>query len=68
MRVVSNERHIKVRHFIGQYATLGGLVALVAGMIISIAAPEQYASTMGCMVAGVLLSLVGGFGGEGLNH
>ena len=61
MRIVSNERHIKVRHFIGQYSTLGGLVALVAGMIISFVAPEQYAITMACMVAGVLLSLVGGF-------
>jgi hypothetical protein len=61
MRIVANERHIKVRHFIGQYATLGGLVALVAGLIISFVAPEQFAITMGCMTLGILLSLIGGF-------
>jgi hypothetical protein len=61
MLVVSNERHIRIRSFVGKYATLGGLLALVAGLIISFVAPEQFAVTMGCMVLGVVLSLIGGF-------
>jgi hypothetical protein len=61
MQVIANERHIRVRSFIAQYATLGGLVVLIAGMVISFLAPEQFALTMGCMVLGVALSLVGGF-------
>ena len=64
MRIVANERHIKTRYLIGQYATLGGLVALIAGLLVSFLAPEQFAVTMGSMVVGVFLSLVGGFLGN----
>ena len=40
MRVVRNERRIRVLSFIGRYATLAGLLALLVGLVISFARPE----------------------------
>jgi hypothetical protein len=61
MRIVANERHIHVRRLIGKFMPLAGLVALVAGLVVSYTVPEQFAVTMGAMVLGIILSLVGGF-------
>ena len=61
MRVIANERHIHVRRLIGKFTPLAGLVALMAGLVISYAMPEQFTVTIGAMVLGIILSLVGGF-------
>ena len=60
MRVIRNERHIRVRSFIGKNATLAGMFTLLAGLIISLAKPEWITPLMVCMVVGMGLSLFGG--------
>ncbi|MBN1814345.1 MAG: hypothetical protein JXA14_21070 [Anaerolineae bacterium] len=60
MRVVRNERHIRVRSFIGKNAALVGLVALAVGLILSFIQPDQLLVMTICMVVGVSFSIVGG--------
>ncbi len=61
MRIIRNERRIRVSSYIGQYATLTGLLALVAGLIISFARPEWFTLMLASMTLGIGLSIVGGF-------
>ncbi|MDY7076040.1 MAG: nuclease-related domain-containing protein [Chloroflexota bacterium] len=61
MRVVRNERRIHVSSSIGQYATLAGLLALVAGLVISFVRPEWFVLMLVSLVLGFSLSVVGGF-------
>jgi hypothetical protein len=61
MRIIADERHIHVRRLIGKFMPLAGLVALMAGLVVSYTVPEQFTVTMGAMVLGIILSLVGGF-------
>jgi len=61
MRIIRNERRIRVFSFIGQYATLAGLLALVAGLIVSFARPEWLVPMLLSGGLGILLSAVGGF-------
>jgi len=61
MRIIRNERRIRVSSFIGQYVTLAGLLALLAGLIISFTKPEQLALMLGSLLLGISLSVVGGF-------
>jgi hypothetical protein len=61
MRIIRNERRIKVSHSIGQYATMGGMVVLIGGLIISFTKPEWFAITVGSLALGFILSIVGSF-------
>lgn len=60
MRIVRNERHIRVRSFIGKNAALVGLGALAVGLIISFAMPDQLTWMVVCMVVGMIFSVIGG--------
>jgi len=61
MRIIRNERHIRVFSFIGKYATLAGLLTLLTGLIISFAKPEWLWPLLVSLTAGIGLSAVGGF-------
>jgi hypothetical protein len=60
MRIIRNERHIRVRSFIGKNAALAGLGALALGLILSFIKPDQLLVMTICMVVGVSFSIVGG--------
>ena len=61
MRIIRNERRIRVSSAIGRYATLAGLLALLAGLIISFAKPEWFAPMLASLALGLSFSMVGGF-------
>jgi len=61
MRIIRNERHIRVSSFVGRYATLTGLLALLAGLIISFVKPGWLTSMLLSVTLGLILSIVGGF-------
>jgi len=61
MRIIRDERHIQTRSSIGQYATLGGLLALLAGLVLSFVNPEWLAPMLASVILGFLLSAIGGF-------
>lgn len=60
MRIVRNERHIRVRSFIGKKMPLVGLGALAVGLIISFVRPEQLLWMMVSMLLGIIFSVIGG--------
>ena len=64
MRIIRNERHIGARSFVGRYATLAGLGALLAALIISFVKPEWIVLMLVCVTVGIGLSIVGGFFAE----
>ena len=61
MRITRNERRIRVSSFIGQYVTLAGLLALLAGLIISFTKPEWLVPMLVSLTLGISFSVVGGF-------
>lgn len=61
MRIVRNERHIRVSSFVGRYVTLTGLLVLLAGLIISFVKPGWLTPMLASVTLGLLLSIVGGF-------
>jgi hypothetical protein len=61
MRIIRNERRIRTLSFIGRHATLAGLLALLAGLIISFVRPEWIAVLLACVTVGIILSVVGGY-------
>ena len=61
MRIIRNERRIHVSSSIGQYATLAGLLALLAGLVISFTKPEWFVLMLVSLVLGFSLSVIGGF-------
>jgi len=61
MRIIRNERRIRRLGFVGQYAALGGLLVLSAGLIISFVKPEWLTLMFVCVALGLVLSIVGGF-------
>jgi len=61
MRIIRNERYIRVRSFIGKNAILAGLLTLMTGLIISFAKPEWVTLVLMSMTLGLMLSVVGGF-------
>ncbi|RLC56288.1 MAG: hypothetical protein DRI80_16480, partial [Chloroflexota bacterium] len=61
MRIIRNERRIRVLGSIGKYATLAGLLALLVSLIISFARPEWLVPMLVSMTLGLILSIVGGF-------
>lgn len=60
MHIVRNERHIRVRSFIGKNSALVGLGALAAGLILSLARPDEALLMAVCMVVGMIFATVGG--------
>ena len=61
MRVLRNERHIRVFSAIGKYATMAGLLTLLTGLVISIVRPYWFAPLLVSAVLGMSLSAIGGF-------
>ncbi len=61
MRIIRNERHIRVLSFVGRYTTLAGLLALLAGLVISFTKPEWLVPMLLSVTLGMVLSVVGGF-------
>jgi hypothetical protein len=61
MRIVRDERRIEVLSSIGQYATLGGLLILLVGLVISFVRPTWMLPVVISTALGFLLSVVGGF-------
>ena len=64
MRIVTNERHIRRYARAGQLTSLGGLLLLVAGLLISFLRPEQVALSLAALLFGFALSQVGIFLGN----
>ena len=61
MRIIRNERHVRVFSAIGQYGSLVGLAALLAGLVLSFTKPEWLTLMLASVTVGMLLSVVGGF-------
>lgn len=61
MRIVRDERRVQMLSLVGQYATLGGLGALLIGLIISFVRPESFVPMLLSVAVGFLLSIVGGY-------
>jgi hypothetical protein len=61
MRIVRNERRIRVSSTIARYAVWGGMLALVAGTVITFTRPEWVVATMVCLAVGFSLTVVGSF-------
>jgi hypothetical protein len=59
MRIIRNERRIRTFTFIGKYASLAGLIVLIAGALF-LSKPEQAPLLIGAMFVGFILSTVGG--------
>ena len=60
MRIIRNERRIRVSSAIGQYAALGGILTLGAGLVISFTKPDWIVLLMACLALGFTLSIIGG--------
>lgn len=61
MRIIRNERHIRVFGAFGQYGALVGLAALLAGVVISFMKPGWFVPMLASMTVGTTLSVMGGF-------
>jgi hypothetical protein len=59
VKVIRNDSYIEKRGKIGRYTSLGGLVVLLAGMLISIFRPEFLTYSFVCLLAGFALSQIG---------
>lgn len=58
MRIVKNEQLIKRNSRIGQFTSLGGMIALVGGMFVSIRYPQQISIALGALLVGFILTQV----------
>jgi hypothetical protein len=61
MHIIRNERRIKMRSSIGQYATFAGLAGLVGGLAISVIRPTWFVPMLASVTLGFTFSIVGGF-------
>ncbi len=61
MRIIRNERHVRLFGTIGRYGTFAGLAALLAGLIISYVKPDWIIPMLASVTVGFVLSVVGGF-------
>jgi hypothetical protein len=59
MEVFRNESKIKINREIGRWATLAGLIVLIAGLVVSIRSPQMVWISMTSLVVGFLASVVG---------
>jgi len=61
MQIIRNERQINLLSSVGQYATLGGLLVLLSGLVISFVRPTWLVPVAASMALGFALSVVGGY-------
>ncbi len=61
MHIIRNERRIRTFSYIGRYATLAGLLTLLAGLVISFVKPDWLVPVLTSVPLGVSLSVVGSF-------
>ena len=61
MRIVRNERRIRTSSYIGQYATIAGMLILVAGLVISFVKPDWFVLILTSLALGFSVSVVGSF-------
>ncbi len=61
MRIIRDERRIEVLSSVGQYATLGGLMILLIGLVVSFVQPTWMLPVAISTGVGFVLSVVGGF-------
>lgn len=61
MRVIRDERRVEVLSSIGQYASLGGLLILLVGLVVSFVRPTWMLPVVISTALGFILSVVGGF-------
>lgn len=59
MKIVTNTKLIKRNSKIGQYTTIGALVALGAGLFITFKLPDEFIYSLVCLAVGFLLSQIG---------
>jgi len=59
MKIVTNSKLIKRNATIGKYTSIGALVILGVGLYITFKMPDKFAYSMGCLLAGFILSQVG---------
>lgn len=61
MRIVVNERRVRIFSAVGQYGVMGGLGILFVGLMISFIRPNWIIPMMLCLSLGFIFSMVGGF-------
>jgi hypothetical protein len=61
MKIIVNERRVRIFSAIGQYGVMGGLGILFVGLLISFAKPTWIIPMMLCLLLGFIFSIVGGF-------
>jgi hypothetical protein len=61
MEVFRNENKIKINREVGRWSTLGGLVVLIAGLVVSIRNPQMVWISMASLVVGFFSSAIGVF-------
>ncbi|MFO7743137.1 MAG: nuclease-related domain-containing protein [Anaerolineae bacterium] len=61
MRIIRDERRIKLLSSVGRYATLAGLAVLLIGLVISFVRPTWMLALVVSMMLGFILSVVGGY-------
>ena len=61
MEAFVNERKVKVNTEIGRWSSLGGLVVLIVGLVVSFRRPELVWVTMLCLLVGFLASIFGAY-------
>ncbi len=59
MRIIRNDKMISRNAKIGAFTSLGGLVVLVAGLVVSFSKPELVAYAWGALLLGFILTQVG---------
>ena len=59
MKVIINEKLVKRQATIGKWASLIGMGALLAGLVVSYRWPDQMVVSFGCLIVGFMLASVG---------
>lgn len=59
MRLIRNDKLIKQRAGLGRYVSIGGMVVLVIGLLISFSSPELFYISFLCLIVGFLCSQIG---------
>lgn len=59
MKIIRNEKYVKVRARVGQWSSLAGMAVLGLGLVISFTRPQLIGVSFACLLAGLILSQVG---------
>jgi hypothetical protein len=59
MNIITNEKLVKRNRRIAQVCSIGGLIILVGGMLLSFRNPDQIGFSFGALIVGFLLSQIG---------